>query len=142
MASPGASPALSASSGSSRRFDQSRPQTLEDLVNHFVASKRSLNTQTVLWRANEIVTAARELLEENAILAAKNSSLRNIVDEQVDALEAVRRGIDVIEAEVQTEFKVMSTAAYRGRRLTSSKANPTRPRHLLCRPAVDPRRPA
>ena len=71
MASP-ASPASSASSGSSRRFDQNRPQTLEDLVNHFVASKRSLNTQTTLWRANEIVNTARELLEENAILAAKN----------------------------------------------------------------------
>ena len=76
-------------------------------MNHFVASKRSLNTQTVLWRANEIVNTARELLEENAVLAAKNSSIRNIVDEQVDALEAVRRGIDVVEAEVQTEFKVL-----------------------------------
>jgi autophagy-related protein 17 len=105
MASP-ASPASSASSGSSRLFDPNRPQTLEDLVNHFVASKRSLNTQTVLWRANEIVNTARELLEENAILAAKTSSIRAIVDEQVDALEAVRRGIDVVEAEVQAEFKV------------------------------------
>ncbi|KAF2789835.1 hypothetical protein K505DRAFT_327978 [Melanomma pulvis-pyrius CBS 109.77] len=105
MASPD-SPASSVSSGSSRRsLDQNRPQTLEDLVNHFVASKRSLNTQTVLWRANEIVTSARDLLEENAILAAKNSSIRSIVDEQVDALEAVRRGIDVVEAEVQVEFK-------------------------------------
>ncbi|KAF2655657.1 hypothetical protein K491DRAFT_598440 [Lophiostoma macrostomum CBS 122681] len=104
MASP-QSPASSASSGSSRSFNQNRPQTLEDLVNHFVASKRSLNTQTVLWRANEIVNTARELLEENAVLAAKNASIRNIVDEQVDALEAVRRGIDVVEAEVQAEFK-------------------------------------
>ncbi|ORY18110.1 autophagy-related protein 17 [Clohesyomyces aquaticus] len=106
MASP-ASPASSASSNSSgsRSFNPNRPQTLEDLVNHFVASKRSLNTQTVLWRANEIVTSARELLEENAILAAKNASIRNIVDEQVDALEGVRRGIDVVEADVQAEFK-------------------------------------
>jgi autophagy-related protein 17 len=114
MASP-ESPASSASSGSSRRFDQNRPQTLEDLVIHFVASKRSLNTQTVLWRANEIVTSARELLEENAILAAKNSAIRNMVDEQVDALEAVRRGIDVVETDVQSEFKVrqaQTTGAY------------------------------
>ncbi|KAF2868111.1 autophagy-related protein 17 [Massariosphaeria phaeospora] len=105
MSSPESS-ASSRSSGSSRRsLDRNRPQMLEDLVNHFVASKRSLTTQTVLWRANEIVTSARELLEENAVLAAKNSSIRNIVDEQVDALEAVRRGIDVVEAEVQAEFK-------------------------------------
>jgi autophagy-related protein 17 len=75
-------------------------------VTHFVASKRSLQTQTILWRANEIVTSARALLEENAVLAAKNASIRNIVDEQVDALEAVRRGIDVVEADVQAEFKV------------------------------------
>ncbi|KAF2107673.1 autophagy-related protein 17 [Lophiotrema nucula] len=104
MASPG-SPASSASSGSSRSFNPNRPITLEDLVHHFVASKRSLNTQTILWRANELVNTARELLEENAVLAAKNSSIRSIVDEQVDALEAVRRGIDVVEAEVQAEFK-------------------------------------
>ncbi|KAF2265080.1 hypothetical protein CC78DRAFT_494140, partial [Lojkania enalia] len=104
MASP-ESPASSASSGSSRSFNPNRPPTLEDLVNHFVASKRSLNTQTVLWRANETVNTSRELLEENASLSAKNSSIRNIIDEQVDALEAVRRGIDVVEAEVQAEFK-------------------------------------
>ncbi|KAF1966686.1 hypothetical protein BU23DRAFT_573769 [Bimuria novae-zelandiae CBS 107.79] len=105
MASP-PSPASSASSASSRKsVDQDRPQTLEDLVTHFVASKRSLQTQTILWRANEIVTSARQLLEENAVLAAKNSSVRTIVDEQVDSLEAVRRGIDVVEADVQAEFK-------------------------------------
>ncbi|KAF1361830.1 hypothetical protein EJ07DRAFT_110748 [Lizonia empirigonia] len=107
MASP-QSPASSASSAGSRRSleqDRHRPQTLEDLVNHFVAAKRSLNSQTVLWRANETVTTARELLEENAILAAKNAALRNILDQQVDTLEAVRRGVDVVEAEVQAEFK-------------------------------------
>lgn len=109
MASP-ESPASSVSSGSSRIYDQNRSQTLEDLVTHFVASKRSLNTQTVLWRANEIVNSARELLEENAILAAKNSLIRNIVYEQVDTLEAVRRGVDVIEAEVQAEFKVLPSS--------------------------------
>lgn len=105
MASP-ESPASSVSSASSRSFNPNRPPTLEELVNHFVASKRSLNTQTVLWRANDVVNTARDLLEENAILTAKNSSVRSIVDEQVDALEAVRRGIDVVEAEVQAEFKV------------------------------------
>jgi autophagy-related protein 17 len=75
-------------------------------VNHFVASKRSLNTQTVLWRANDIVNTARQLLEENAVLSAKNTSIHNIVEQQVDALEAVRRGIDVFDAEITVEFKV------------------------------------
>ena len=95
-----ASPASSASSASSRRS-----VALDDLVSLFVASKRSLNSQTVLWRANDIVHSARELLEENAVLAAKNAALRTIIEQQADALEAVRRGIDVAEAEVQAEFK-------------------------------------
>ncbi|KAL1596308.1 Autophagy-related protein 17 [Paraconiothyrium brasiliense] len=105
MASPPSPASTTTSASSQRSLHQDRPQTLEDLVTHFVASKRSLQTQTILWRANEIVTAARGLLEENAVLAAKNTSIRNIVDEQVDALEAVRRGIDVVEADVQAEFK-------------------------------------
>jgi autophagy-related protein 17 len=106
MASP-RSPASSTSSADSRKsFDQNRPQSLEDLINHFVASKRSLDTQTVLWRANDLVTTARQLLEENAVLAAKNTAIRNIVEQQVDALEAARRGIDVVEAEITVEFKV------------------------------------
>ncbi|KAH3920444.1 hypothetical protein HBH56_004570 [Parastagonospora nodorum] len=100
------SPTSSTSSvGSRRSIDQNGPPTLEDLVKHFVASKRSLNTQTVLWRANDIVNTARQLLEENAVLAAKNTSIRNLVEQQVDALEAVRRGIDVFDAEITVEFK-------------------------------------
>jgi autophagy-related protein 17 len=79
---------------------------MEDLVKHFVAAKRALNTQTLLYHANDIVTSARELLEENAILAAKNASVRNIIVEQTDALEAVRRGMHLVETEVQTDFKV------------------------------------
>ncbi len=109
MASPPspASPTSSAASRTSLDQDQVQVQslTLEHLVNHFVAAKRSLNTQTVLWRATEIVNTARDLLEENAVVAAKNTSIRNLVEQQVDALEAVRRGVDVVESEVQTEFK-------------------------------------
>jgi autophagy-related protein 17 len=111
MASP-PSPASSASSASSRpSLEQHRPLSLEDLITHFVASKRSLNTQTILWRANDIVNSARALLEENAILSAKNASIRNIVDEQIDSLMAVRRGIEVIEADVQVEYKVHQSSA-------------------------------
>ena len=80
-------------------------------MSHFVAAKRSLNSQTVLWRANEIVTTARELLEENAILAAKNASIRSIVDQQVETLASVLRGVDIVEAEIQAEFKVISLAS-------------------------------
>lgn len=103
MASP-ASPTSPASSASS--FNH--PLALDELVNHFVASKRSLNSQTVLWRANDIVNSARSLLEENAVLSAKNSSVRNIIEDNLHSLEAVRRAIDDVENEVQAEFKVWS----------------------------------
>ncbi|KAF2197375.1 hypothetical protein GQ43DRAFT_381166 [Delitschia confertaspora ATCC 74209] len=102
MTSPD-SPSSPASSNGSKVFNRSL--TLEDIVHYFVASKRSLNTQTVLWRANEIVTSARDFLEENAVLVARNTSIRNIIDVQTDSLAAVRTGIDVVESEVQTEFK-------------------------------------
>lgn len=107
MASPQspASPTSSAHSSTSLTHNQDQPLSLEHLVHHFVAAKRALNTQTVLFRANDLVNTARHLLQENAVLAAKNTSIRNIVDEQVDTLEAVRRGIDVIGNEVQAEFK-------------------------------------
>ncbi len=108
MTSP-PSPASPASSAGSRRWSEDAaahgPPTLEHLVKHFVASKRSLHTQTVLWRANDMVNTARELLQENAVLAAKNAAIRNLVQQQVDTLETVRRGIDVVEAQVETEFK-------------------------------------
>lgn len=121
MASP-PSPASSATSATSQTsLHQNTPQTLEDLVTHFVASKRSLQTQTILWRANDIVTSARELLEENALLAAKNTFVRTIVDEQLDALEAVRRGIDVVEAHAQAEFKVSSHLSLRARDETTNQ---------------------
>ena len=107
MASPPspASPTSSAASRTSLDPDHAQSLTLEHLVKHFVAAKRSLNTQTVLWRATDIVNTARDLLEENAVVSAKNTSIRNLVEQQVDALEAVRRGIDVVESEVQAEFK-------------------------------------
>lgn len=114
MPSSNPSPASSQSSGSSRRFDDQRsPPALEDLVNHFVAAKRALNTHATLWTANETVNSARELLEENAILAAKNAAVKNIVDEQADALEAVRRGMHLVEAEVMAEYQVMLLNTFR-----------------------------
>lgn len=81
--------------------------TIDDLVHHFVAAKRSLATQTVLWHATELVAAARELLHENAVLAAKNTALRSLAEHQVDALDALRRGIHVVESDVESEFKLL-----------------------------------
>ncbi|KAF2492741.1 hypothetical protein BU16DRAFT_513935 [Lophium mytilinum] len=97
------SPSPPSSDGSGSLY--AREPTLEDLVELFVASKRSLNSTTTLWRADEIVKAARQLLEENAVLSAKNSFLRCSLDDQIDNLEAVRRGVDLVEGDVKNEFK-------------------------------------
>ncbi|KAF2743354.1 RIO1-domain-containing protein [Sporormia fimetaria CBS 119925] len=98
------SPASSAGSSPSNSHHR-RPQTLDDLVTHFVAAKRALNSQTSLWRANEIVTSARELLEENALLFARNSAIKALIYEQEDTLEAIRRGMHVVETDTQADFK-------------------------------------
>jgi autophagy-related protein 17 len=74
-------------------------------VQLFVAAKRSLNTQTVLWRANQVVTDARKHLEDNAVIVARVHSLRAIVEEQKERFQAVRYGIDKVELETQAEFK-------------------------------------
>ena len=107
MASPPspASPASSAGSPPWSDHDASSGLSLEQLVRHFVASKRSLHTQTVLWRATDNVRTARALLEENAVLTAKNTAIRSLVQQHVDALEAVRRGIAQLESHVEAEFK-------------------------------------
>ena len=87
--------------------------TLEHLVNYFLASKRSLSSTTHVWRANELVTAAREALEENAVLAAKNAFVRRAISEQVTAVEAVRTGIETVATEGKDEFKVQYACADR-----------------------------
>ncbi|KAF2104130.1 APG17-domain-containing protein [Rhizodiscina lignyota] len=84
--------------------------TLEGLVNYFLASKRSLACTHHVWRANEIVTAAREALEENAVLAAKNAFVKRAISEQITAVEAVRTGVEVVAVEGKDEFKATVSA--------------------------------
>jgi len=78
---------------------------VDDIVPLVVAAKRALGTQTVLWRATELVGAARALLHENAALAARNTALRSLAEHQIDALDAVRRGIDAVGGDVDADFK-------------------------------------
>lgn len=98
--SPPASPADSTSTAAS-----SHALSLEDLVQIFVAAKRSLASQTVLWRANQVVTEARKHLEDNAVIVARICSLQTVVEEQTERMKAVRYGIDKAEGEIQSEYK-------------------------------------
>ncbi|CAK4020552.1 Autophagy-related 17 [Lecanosticta acicola] len=69
------------------------PPSLERLVVHFVSAKRSLTSASHVYRANELVTSSRTLIEELAALTAKTAFGRKGLDEQVDTLEAIKDAV-------------------------------------------------
>ncbi|KAG9756691.1 APG17-domain-containing protein, partial [Aureobasidium melanogenum] len=80
---------------------------LERLVQHFVAAKRSLSSTALVSRAHHVVTTARHLVEESAVLSAKNAFLRQGVLEEANVLVAVRDGLDSIGRETDVDFKAV-----------------------------------
>lgn len=80
--------------------------SLETLVSHLLASKRSLSSISTAWRANEIVTSARTKLEESVMLNARTEFLRSGIVEQVKVLRKVRGGIEGVYREGTRDFKV------------------------------------
>lgn len=64
--------------------------SLERLVLHFVAAKKSLTATQHVYRATELATSSRALIEEIAALNAKNSYARRGVDEQLETLREIR----------------------------------------------------
>ena len=84
---------------------------LGTLVSHLLASKRSLSSISTVWRANEIVTAARQALEESVILSARTSFLRNGIFEQMTILRRVKGGIENVYQDGQRDFKVPGVAS-------------------------------
>ena len=80
------------------------PPTLERLIQHFTASKRSLTSSAYVWRANELVTNSRALVEEIAVLNARNSFTKRGVDEQVERLENIKDRIAGVGVEAGEEF--------------------------------------
>ena len=80
------------------------PPNLERLVIHFVSAKRSLNSTGYVFRANELVTSSRSLIEEIAVLNAKNAFAKRGLDEQVDTLDAIRDAIASDSDQVSDQF--------------------------------------
>ncbi|KAF2752603.1 hypothetical protein EJ05DRAFT_505893 [Pseudovirgaria hyperparasitica] len=78
---------------------------LPRLVGYFVAAKRSILSTSYLLRANEIVNTARDLLEENAILAAKIAFIKSTLEVQIGTLEAITHGVSAVSEEAWTELK-------------------------------------
>lgn len=96
------SPSPSPSPPQSPTIDQT--PGLQDLISHFVNAKRSLTATSHVYRANELVTNSRSLIEEIAILNAKNIYVKRRVDEQVDTLSAIREALVEDGNQVSNEF--------------------------------------
>lgn len=85
------------------------PQTdqmpqLDTLISHLVAAKRSLSSISHVWRANEIVTAARSALEESVVVSARTGFLRRGLNNQLRLLYNVRTEVEEISLRGRTEF--------------------------------------
>ncbi|KAK5136719.1 hypothetical protein LTR08_002372 [Meristemomyces frigidus] len=81
------------------------PPSLERLVLHFVSAKRSLTSTSYVWGVNELVTSSRGLIEEIAVLNARNTFVRRGVDEQLDTLRAIRGGVAEVGESATVDFK-------------------------------------
>lgn len=99
-------------------FLASESETLERLVSHFVAAKRSLSATAHVYRANEIVDTARSLIEEAAVLEAKNAFLERGVNEEANVLVAVKDGLDGIGRDANNALGVFPSSLFMLARLT------------------------
>jgi autophagy-related protein 17 len=78
---------------------------IEALVQHLLAAKRSLNSISLVWRANELVTSARTSLEQSLILSSRTTFLRRGITDQVKLLRRVRSGVGHVYKEGLREFE-------------------------------------
>ncbi|KAF2858011.1 hypothetical protein K470DRAFT_237292 [Piedraia hortae CBS 480.64] len=78
--------------------------TLERLILHFIAAKRSLSCISQVQRAGELVNKSSCLVEEIAILKARNSFARKCIDKQLSVLDAISDGIEQSGEATKGEF--------------------------------------
>ncbi|KAL4906723.1 hypothetical protein BDW74DRAFT_177032 [Aspergillus multicolor] len=83
---------------------ETSPPTLETLISHLVAAKRSLSSINHVWRANEIVTSARSTLEESVVVSARTGFLRSGLNNQLRLLYNVRAEVEEISLRGRSEF--------------------------------------
>ncbi|KAL8726514.1 MAG: hypothetical protein Q9181_006024 [Wetmoreana brouardii] len=81
------------------------PSSLETLVSHLVASKRSLSSIEHVLRANEIVTSTRVHLEASIVMSSRTSFLRAGISTQLRTLEYVHKHSRAIEFEGAEEYR-------------------------------------
>jgi autophagy-related protein 17 len=78
---------------------------VETLVEHLLAAKRSLSSMTLVLRANDLSTHARQLHEESVILSAQTAFVKKGIDDQTKLLLRVRRNMIRTYDAGKREFK-------------------------------------
>lgn len=108
----------SSTSSTSPRASSPAPPSLESLVSHLVASKRSLSSVEQVWRANEIVESTKSHLEASVITSARTSFLRSGIATQLHTLKLVHAHNKAVEREGELEYgEVVKTLDAADRRL-------------------------
>ncbi|KOS21737.1 Autophagy-related protein 17 [Escovopsis weberi] len=67
--------------------------SVDTLVNHLLAAKRSLSSMTLVLRADELITAARLSHEDTVVMAAQSAFLRGFVADQIRLLAQIRMAL-------------------------------------------------
>ncbi|KAL8698418.1 MAG: hypothetical protein Q9224_001860 [Gallowayella concinna] len=133
---------VSSNASASVRYPSPAPSSLDTLVSHLVASKRSLSSIEHVWRANEIVTSTRLHLEASVITSARTSFLRAGITNQLHTLGKVHTHSKAIEFEGAQEYgEVLRTLDEADKRLkgTLESLRTTMVEHSL-RPTSDQRK--
>ena len=79
--------------------------SLDSLIPHLLASKRSLSSITSVYRANEICSSTRLALEQSATTIARTSFLRSSITAQLDLLHQVQGQTTGAAKEGRTQFE-------------------------------------
>ncbi|MCJ1336856.1 autophagy protein 17 [Bachmanniomyces sp. S44760] len=81
--------------------------SLDDLVSHLLAAKRSLSSINHVYRANELTTATRKDLESHTIVGARTAFLQIGIGSQSELLKHVQVNIESVRREGNVEFQAV-----------------------------------
>ncbi|KAI4126991.1 MAG: hypothetical protein LQ338_003446 [Usnochroma carphineum] len=96
---------VSSTSSTPPRLASPAPPSLETLVSHLVASKRSLSSVEQVWRGHEIIETTRFHLEASVTASARSSFLRSGIATQLQTLNLVHAHSKSVEVEGAQEYE-------------------------------------
>ena len=98
-------PPSGSSSGSASGHQQTGPISIETLISHLVASKRSLSSINNVHRATTILSEARTSVESTAALLARTTYLRKSLVSQLKILRSIQFELEGAAHAIQLEFQ-------------------------------------